>query len=107
MQTSINNELQLTVPMDVCSLCDLRWRAWPTAAAGVAAGMMDDILIALHEAVANALTHSDASSIPPTMGIPVLFVRTRLATGHRLDSAAWITSGESSTAFTQSVNVLI
>jgi hypothetical protein len=69
--------------------------------------MMDDILIALHEAVANALTHSDASSIPPTMGIPVLFVRTRLATGHRLDSAAWITSGESSTAFTQSVNVLI
>jgi Anti-sigma regulatory factor (Ser/Thr protein kinase) len=63
VQASINNELQLAVPMDVCSLCDLRWRTWAyLAAAGVAAGMMDDILIALHEAVANALTHSGASS---------------------------------------------
>ena len=46
------------------------------------------------------------SNEPATIEIPVLFVRTRLDTGHRLDSA-WITSGESSTAFTESVNVLI
>ena len=63
MQATINNELRLAVPMDVCSLADVRWRAWAyLAAAGVAAGMIDDILIALHEAVANALTHSGASS---------------------------------------------
>lgn len=63
MQATINNELQLAVPMDVRSLSDLRWRAWAyLAAAGVAAGMIDDILIALHEAVANALIHSGASS---------------------------------------------
>ena len=61
VQATINNELRLAVPMDVCSLADVRWRTWAyLAAAGVAAGMIDDILIALHEALANALTHSGA-----------------------------------------------
>ena len=63
MQATINNELRLAVPMDVGSLSDLRRRAWTyLAAAGVATGMIDDVLIALHEAVANALTHSGAGS---------------------------------------------
>jgi anti-sigma regulatory factor (Ser/Thr protein kinase) len=49
--------------MDVCSLADLRWRTWSyLAAAGVASGMLEDVLIALHEAVANALLHSGAQS---------------------------------------------
>jgi anti-sigma regulatory factor (Ser/Thr protein kinase) len=62
MQATIDNELCLAVPMNVGSLACLRWRAWAyLAAAGVAAGMLDDILIALHEAVANALLHSGAS----------------------------------------------
>jgi anti-sigma regulatory factor (Ser/Thr protein kinase) len=62
VQATINNELRLVVPMDICSLADLRWRTWAyLAAAGVAPGMLDDILIALHEAVANALQHSGAS----------------------------------------------
>jgi len=61
MQATIDNELCLAVPMNVRSLADLRWRTWAyLAAAGVAAGMLDDILIALHEAVANALAHSGA-----------------------------------------------
>ena len=48
--------------MNVHSLADLRWRTWAyLAAAGVATGMLEDILIALHEAVANALLHSGAS----------------------------------------------
>ncbi len=47
--------------MEVGSLADLRWRAWSyLAAAGVASGMIEDVLIALHEAVANALLHSGA-----------------------------------------------
>ena len=62
MQATIDNELCLAVPMNVRSLADLRWRTWAyLAAAGVAAGMLEDILIALHEAVANALLHSGAS----------------------------------------------
>ena len=48
--------------MDSCSLADLRWRTWAyLAAAQVASGMVEDVLIALHEAVANALLHSGAS----------------------------------------------
>jgi anti-sigma regulatory factor (Ser/Thr protein kinase) len=63
VQATINNELRLVVPMDICSLADLRWRTWAyLAAAGVAPGMLDDILIALHEAVANALVHSGSST---------------------------------------------
>ena len=62
MQATIDNELCLAVPMNVHSLADLRWRTWAyLAAAGVATGMLEDILIALHEAVANALLHSGAS----------------------------------------------
>ena len=49
--------------MDACNLADLRWRAWSyLAAAEVASGMIEDILIALHEAVANALAHSGSST---------------------------------------------
>jgi anti-sigma regulatory factor (Ser/Thr protein kinase) len=49
--------------MDACSLADLRWSAWSyLAAAEIAAGMIEDILIALHEAVANALLHSGAAT---------------------------------------------
>ena len=63
LQATTNNELRLALPMDTCSLTDLRWRTWAyLAAAGVSAGMLDDILIALHEAVANALLHSGATS---------------------------------------------
>jgi anti-sigma regulatory factor (Ser/Thr protein kinase) len=62
MQAAIDHELCMAVPMNVRSLADLRWRTWAyLAAAGVASGMLDDILIALHEAVANALLHSGAS----------------------------------------------
>ena len=62
MQATIDNELRVTVPMDVSNLSDLRWSTWAyLAAAGVATGMVEDILIALHEAVANALRHSGAS----------------------------------------------
>ena len=62
MQATIDNELCLAVPMNVRSLADLRWRTWAyLAAAGVAAGMLEDVLIALHEAVANAIQHSGAS----------------------------------------------
>ena len=59
MQGTINSELRIAVPMDVGNLADLRWRAWSyLAAAEIASGMIEDILIALHEAVANALLHS-------------------------------------------------
>jgi serine/threonine-protein kinase RsbW len=61
LQATFKNELRLVLPMDTASLAGLRWRTWAyLAAAGVAAGMLDDILIALHEAVANALVHSGA-----------------------------------------------
>lgn len=61
MQAAIRNELRLAVPMDSRSLAELRWRTWSyLAAAEIASGMIEDILIALHEAVANALLHSDA-----------------------------------------------
>lgn len=61
MQAATRDELCLAVPVDVGSLADLRWRAWSyLAAAGVASGMIEDVLIALHEAVANALLHSGA-----------------------------------------------
>jgi anti-sigma regulatory factor (Ser/Thr protein kinase) len=63
MQGTINDELRCSVPMDICSLADLRWCAWSyLAAAEVASGMIEDVLIALHEAVANALMHSGAST---------------------------------------------
>jgi anti-sigma regulatory factor (Ser/Thr protein kinase) len=63
VQATINNELRLSVPMGTHALTDVRRCTWAyLAAAGVAAGMIDDILIALHEAVANALTHSGASN---------------------------------------------
>jgi anti-sigma regulatory factor (Ser/Thr protein kinase) len=59
MQATKRDELCVVVPMDACNLADLRWCAWSyLAAAKVASGMIEDILIALHEAVANALTHS-------------------------------------------------
>ena len=62
MQATTQDELRLAVPMDSCSLADLRWRTWAyLAAAQVASGMVEDVLIALHEAVANALLHSGAS----------------------------------------------
>ncbi|HUK78408.1 MAG TPA: ATP-binding protein [Thermoleophilia bacterium] len=64
MQAISNGELQITVPMDAGNLADLRWRAWSyLTAATIAPGMVEDILIALHEAVANALAHS-ASATP-------------------------------------------
>ena len=63
MQGTINNELRLAVPMDICSLADLRWPAWSyLAAAEIASGMIEDILIALHEAVADALVHSGSKT---------------------------------------------
>jgi anti-sigma regulatory factor (Ser/Thr protein kinase) len=63
MQAIINGELQITVPMDAGNLADLRWRAWSyLTAATIAPGMVEDILIALHEAVANALTHSGSAT---------------------------------------------
>ena len=63
MQATKKDELCLVVPMDVCNLADIRWCAWSyLAAAKVASGMIEDILIALHEAVANALTHSGSST---------------------------------------------
>ncbi len=63
MQATIDDELRLTVPMDTLALSDLRWRTWGyLAAAGIASGTIEDILIALHEAVVNALRHSGASS---------------------------------------------
>jgi serine/threonine-protein kinase RsbW len=64
MQAISNGELQIIVPMDARNLADLRWRAWSClTAATIAPGMVEDILIALHEAVANALAHS-ASTTP-------------------------------------------
>jgi anti-sigma regulatory factor (Ser/Thr protein kinase) len=61
VQAATQDELRLAVPMDTCSLADLRWRTWAyLAAAEVASGMVEDVLIALHEAVANALVHSGA-----------------------------------------------
>ena len=61
MQAATRDELCLAVPIDVGSLAGLRWQAWSyLAAAGVASGMIEDVLIALHEAVANALLHSGA-----------------------------------------------
>jgi anti-sigma regulatory factor (Ser/Thr protein kinase) len=61
VQAATRNELCLGVPIDAGSLADLRWRAWSyLAAAGVASGMIEDVLIALHEAAANALLHSGA-----------------------------------------------
>jgi anti-sigma regulatory factor (Ser/Thr protein kinase) len=63
MQATKRDELCLVVPMDACNLADLRWRSWSyLAAAEVASGMIEDILIALHEAVANALTHSGSNT---------------------------------------------
>ena len=61
MQATIDNELCMSVPIDAPSLSDLRWLiATFLDSAGVATGMVDDILIALHEAVVNALRHSGA-----------------------------------------------
>ena len=75
MQATKRDELCLVVPMDACNLADLRWRSWSyLAAAEVASGMIEDILIALHEAVANALTHSGSST-----AIAVRMKATRLA----------------------------
>lgn len=49
--------------MDATSLAGLRWDAWAyLMGARVAPGMTEDILIALHEAVANALQHSRSPS---------------------------------------------
>ena len=63
MQATRKDELCLVVPLDACNLADLRWCAWSyLAAAKVASGMIEDILIALHEAVANALVHSGSSA---------------------------------------------
>ena len=63
VQATKRDELCLIVPMDACNLADLRWSAWSyLAAAEVASGMIEDILIALHEAVANSLTHSGSST---------------------------------------------
>ena len=63
MQAVSNGELRVTVPMDAGNLADLRWRAWSyLTAATIAPGMVEDILIALHEAVANALAHSASPS---------------------------------------------
>lgn len=63
MQATINGELCLKVPMDTCSLAELRWATWTyLATAGIAPGMVEDILIALHEAVANAISHSGSES---------------------------------------------
>ncbi len=63
MQATGNGELCLTVPMNICSLAELRWAAWASlAAAEVAPGMIEDILVALHEAVANAIIHSGSAS---------------------------------------------
>jgi anti-sigma regulatory factor (Ser/Thr protein kinase) len=48
--------------MEARNLADLHWGTWSyLAAAEVPSGIIDDILIALHEAVANALLHSGAS----------------------------------------------
>jgi serine/threonine-protein kinase RsbW len=59
VQATINNELVLSLPIDATSLADPRWLvAKFLKSAGVAPGMIDDILIALHEALANALRHS-------------------------------------------------
>jgi anti-sigma regulatory factor (Ser/Thr protein kinase) len=61
VQAALDNELRLAVPMDARNLADLRWRTWSyLAAAEVPGGMIEDILIALHEAVANSLRHSGA-----------------------------------------------
>lgn len=63
MQATIDRELSICVPMCTHNLADLRWRAWSyLTAAGVASGMVEDILIALHEAVANAIRHSSSCS---------------------------------------------
>ena len=63
MQGTINGELCVTVPMSGRSLAELRWSAWTyLAGAEVAPGMIEDILIALHEAVANAITHSGSAA---------------------------------------------
>lgn len=76
MQAISNGELQITVPMVARNLADLRWRAWSyLTAATIAPGMVEDILIALHEAVANALVHS-ASATP--IGVRLKATRTRV-----------------------------
>jgi anti-sigma regulatory factor (Ser/Thr protein kinase) len=63
VQATINRELRVSVPMGAGSLAELRWSVWTyLAAAEVAPGMIDDILIALHEAVANAIRHSGSES---------------------------------------------
>ena len=63
MQATINGELCVMVPTAAGSLAELRWSVWTyLAAAEVAPGMIDDILIALHEAVANAIRHSGSES---------------------------------------------
>ena len=60
---AIINELHIAVPMDTTSLAGLRWDAWAyLTASGVAPGMTEDILVALHEAVANALRHSRSAN---------------------------------------------
>lgn len=63
MQATINGELRVAVPMATRSLAELRWSAWTyLATVGVAPGMIEDILTALHEAVANAIRHSGSAS---------------------------------------------
>jgi anti-sigma regulatory factor (Ser/Thr protein kinase) len=63
VQATIKGELCIEVPMGARNLADLRWRAWSyLTAAQVAPGMTEDALIALHEAVANALLHSASPS---------------------------------------------
>lgn len=59
MQATQKDELRVTVPMATCSLAELRWSVWAyLATEKVAPGMIEDILIAIHEAVANAIRHS-------------------------------------------------
>ncbi len=76
MQATTNDELCIEVPMGARSLADLRWRAWSyLTAAQVAPGMVEDVLIALHEAVVNALMHSAS---PTDVVVRLRATRTRV-----------------------------
>ena len=63
MHATMNDELRLRVPMDTLTHSELRRRTWVyLATEGNAAAAIEDILVALHEAVANSLRHSCAGS---------------------------------------------